>query len=185
VSTGYRIEENESGRFEDEEYIRTSTTTTNRWAPLFNITAQLENKVQVSLTDNYSVTETRNYTGTMALTRSSSSGIQMNIQYAFSAPGGLAIPLPLLDKLRVSFQSELTTALMISRTRTVTEIIAAGFEDQVQSDREEWRIEPSANYDFGTVTAGLTGIYGWKTDRVNSLYDQKDVGLEIWVSISF
>ncbi len=109
----------------------------------------------------------------------------MNLQYAFSAPGGLAIPLPLLDKLRVSFQSDLTTGLAITRSRTRTEIIAPGYEDQLQSDREEWRIEPSANYDFGTVTAGLTAIYGWKKDRVNSIYDQRDVGMDIWVMLNF
>jgi hypothetical protein len=85
----------------------------------------------------------------------------------------------------VSFRSDLTTSLSISRSRTKTEIIAPGFENQLQSDREEWRIEPSANYDFGTVTAGLTAIYGWKKDRVNSVYDQRDIGMDIWVMINF
>lgn len=185
LNTGYRIETSESGRFEDEEYIPTSRTTTNRWTPLFNITASLKNKVQISISDNYSLAETHNYTGSQARTKTSNSSFQVNLQYAFSAPGGLAIPLPLLDKLRVSFQSDLTTGLAITRSRTRTEIIAPGYEDQLQSDREEWRIEPSANYDFGTVTAGLTAIYGWKKDRVNSIYDQRDVGMDIWVMLNF
>jgi hypothetical protein len=185
LSTGYRIEKTESGRFEQGDYIPTSSTTSDKWSPLFNITAGLRNKVQISLSDNYSITETRNFTGTLARTRSTSSSIQLNIQYAFSAPGGLAIPLPLLDKLRISFQSDLTTALAITRSRMKTEIIAPGFENQLQSDREEWRIEPSANYDFGTVTAGLTAIYGWKKDRVNSVYDQRDIGMDVWVMINF
>jgi hypothetical protein len=185
LSTGYRIERTESGRFEEGDYIPTSRTTTNRWAPLFNISAGLNNKVQISLSDNDSTTETRNFTGTMARVRGTNSALQLNVQYAFSAPGGLAIPLPLLDRLRVSFRSDLTTSLSISRSRTKTEIIAPGFENQLQSDREEWRIEPSANYDFGTVTAGLTAIYGWKKDRVNSVYDQRDIGMDIWVMINF
>ena len=185
LSTGYRHERTESGRFEDGQYIPTSRTNADKWAPLFNVTATLKNKVQVSLSDNYTLTETRNFTGTLARTRSTSSSVQMNVQYAFSAPGGFAIPLPLLNKLRVSFTSELTTALAVTRSRIRTLIIAPGFEDQLQSDREEWSVEPSANYDFGTVTAGLTGILGWKKDRVNSIYDQRDVGLDIWVMINF
>ncbi|MCK4506511.1 MAG: hypothetical protein KAW14_12920, partial [Candidatus Aegiribacteria sp.] len=62
---------------------------------------------------------------------------------------------------------------------------SSGYGNQLQSDREEWRIEPAVNYDFGSVTAGLTGIYGWKTDRVNSQYDQRDIGMNIWVIINF
>ena len=185
LSTGYRLERGESGRFESGDYIRTSATTTSRWSPLFSVSAMLRNEVQITLSDNISTTETRNYTGTNALTRSSSGSVQVNIQYSFSSPGGLAIPLPLLDRLRIRFQSDLTTALLISRSGTKTEILVAGFEDQLQSDRVEWRIEPSASYDFGTVTAGLKGIYGWKTDKVNSVYDQRDFGLDIWATINF
>ena len=156
--------------------------------PCWNFThsrGTLKNTVQITLSDNVTNSVTINYTGTRACTRSNSNSFSLNLQYAFSAPGGLSIPLPLLDRLRVSFRSELTTALRITRTRTGAVIEIPGFEDRVQSDRVEWRIEPSANYDFGTVTAGMTAIYGWKTDGVNSIYDQKDVGLDVWVMINF
>ncbi len=185
LSTGYRFETSESGRFEEDEYIPTSRTESVRWAPLFSVTGTLKNEVQVTFSNNLTTTSTRNFTGTNARTRSNSNSFQLNVQYAFSAPGGIAIPLPLLDRLRVSFQSDLTTALKITRSRTSSLIEIPGYEDQTQSDRVEWRIEPSANYDFGTVTAGMTAIYGWKTDRVNSVYDQKDVGLDVWVTINF
>lgn len=185
LSTGYRVETTESGRFEDDEYIRTSKTESTRWSPLFSISGTLKNTIQITLSDNVTNSVTINYTGTRACTRSNSNSFSLNLQYAFSAPGGLSIPLPLLDRLRVSFRSELTTALRITRTRTGAVIEIPGFEDRVQSDRVEWRIEPSANYDFGTVTAGMTAIYGWKTDGVNSIYDQKDVGLDVWVMINF
>ncbi len=185
LSTGYRIERNESGRFESDEYIPTSRTQSTRWSPLFSITGTFRNNVQITLSDNLTTTETRNFTGTQARNKSDSNSFQLNLQYAFSAPGGLAIPLPLLNRLRISFRSDLTTALRITRSRTVTRIVIPGYQDQVQSDREEWRIEPSLNYDFGSVTAGLTGIYGWKTDGVNSIYDQRDVGMDIWVLINF
>ncbi len=185
VSSGYRFETSTSSRFEEDEYIPTSETQTTRWSPLVSISGTLKNKVQISVSDNLSITETLNFTGTMARTRSSNHSTQFSLSYAFSSPGGFAIPLPLLNKLRISFQSDLTTSLSITRSRNVSEVITSTAGTQVQSDREEWRIEPAANYDFGSVIAGLTGIYGWKTDRVNSLYDQRDVGLNIWVTINF
>jgi len=185
ISSGYRIETNESGRFEEEEYTPTSETQANRWTPLISINCTLKNEVQITFTDNFTNTVTRNFTGTQAETSSRNSSAQFKIQYAFSAPGGFSIPLPLLSNLRIRFQSDLTTSLSITRSRTVSELIGAGFGSQLQTDREEWRIEPALNYDFGAVTAGLTGIFGWKTDRVNSLYDQRDTGMNIWVRINF
>lgn len=185
ISTGYRIETNESGRFEDDVYTATSETQANRWTPLITINGTLKNEVQLTFTDSYSNTVTKNFTGTQAETSSRNSSAQLKIQYAFSAPGGFSIPLPLLSGIRIRFQSDLTTSLSITRSRTVSELIGAGFGSQLQTDREEWRIEPALNYDFGTVTAGLTGIFGWKTDRVNSQYDQRDTGMNIWVRINF
>lgn len=67
----------------------------------------------------------------------------------------------------------------------MSELFGSSMGAQLQTDREEWRIEPALNYDFGTVTAGLTGILGWKTDKVNSRYDQRDFGMNIWVTINF
>ena len=185
ISSSYRLETGRSSRIEDGEYTPTNETSTTRWSPLLSISGTLKNKIQISISDNLSVTETRNFTGTMARTRSSSHSTKLSLSYAFSSPGGFAIPLPLLNKLRISFQSDLTTSLSITRSRNTSEVITSGVGTQVQSDREEWRIEPAVNYDFGSVTAGLTGIYGWKTDRVNSQYDQRDVGLNIWVMINF
>ncbi|MBN1433821.1 hypothetical protein JW921_03620, partial [Candidatus Fermentibacterales bacterium] len=185
LSSGYRVDTSESGRYENEEYVPTSETRVTKWMPLLSVSATFQNEVRVSIADNRSVTETLNYTGTSARTRSSSHGTTLSVEYSFSAPGGIAIPLPLLSKLRVSFQSDLTTSLDITRSRTVSEVIGGISGDQVQSDREEWRIEPAANYDFGSVTAGLTGIYGWKTDRVNSIYNQRDVGMNIWILFNF
>lgn len=185
LSTGFRLETTESGRYEDGEYIPTSRTRAERWSPLASVNANFSNDVQVTLSDNFTTTETRNFTGTQARTRSNSHSTQFNLQYAFSAPGGFRIPIPLLNLISFRFASDLTTGLRITRSRLVTRIIVPGYQDEVQSDREEWRIEPSANYDFGTVTAGLTAIYGWKKDRVNSVYDQRDVGMDIWVLINF
>ncbi|MBD3278078.1 MAG: hypothetical protein GF388_07250, partial [Candidatus Aegiribacteria sp.] len=185
LSTGYRMETTENGRYEDDVYTPTSKTEKDNWSPLFNFNLTLNNDVQVTLSNNYSKTTMYNFTGTQARTESSNSSLQFKVQYSFSAPGGIAIPLPLLNNLRVSFRSDLTTSLSITRSRTRSELFGTLSGPQLQSDREEWRIEPALNYDFGTVTAGLTGIYGWKTDRVNSQYDQRDVGMNIWVTINF
>ncbi len=185
VSTGYSLETNETGRFEEEEFTPTSETSSARWSPLLNVSVTLENDVQLSFSDNLTLSTSKNFTGTQAETRSRSSSAQFKVQYAFSAPGGIAIPLPLLNRLRISFQSDLTTSLTVSRNRTFSELVGSGLGSQLQTDREEWRIEPALNYDFGTVVAGLTGIFGWKTDRVNSQYDQRDTGLNIWVTINF
>lgn len=185
VTTGYRLETTESGRFEDDVYTPTTRTVSKRWSPLISLNATLENDVQITFSDNLTNSSTLNFTGTQAETRGSSNSAQFKIQYAFSAPGGFAIPLPLLNRLRISFRSDLTTSLSIARTRTVSELIGGMFGSQLQTDREEWRIEPAINYDFGTVTAGLTGIFGWKTDRVNSQYNQRDTGMNIWVTINF
>ena len=185
VNTSYQFKTNRSGRFELGEFIPTSKTETTSWSPLLSFTATLQNDVQLTLTDNNSVSLSRNYTGAGARTRSASNSAQVKLQYAFSAPGGLAIPLPLLDRLRVSFRSDLTTSLSFSRSTSRSEILGLPGGDQVQSDKLEWRLEPALNYDFGSVTAGLTGIYGWKKDKVNSLYDQRDVGMNVWVNINF
>ena len=185
VSSGYKIETTESGRYESDIYIPTTKTTSTRWSPLLSINVTLKNDIQITISDNLTNTVSKNYTGTQTETRSNNNSLQFRVQYSFSAPGGFAIPLPLLDKLRISFQSDLTTSLSLTRSRTTSELISSGYGNQLQSDREEWRIEPAINYDFGSVTAGLTGIYGWKTDRVNSQYNQRDIGMNIWVIINF
>jgi hypothetical protein len=185
ASSGYSIETSENGRFESDVYTPITETKKTNWTPLFNITITLMNDIQISISDNVTRTVMQSFTGTQAKTESSSNSFQFRIQYSFSAPGGFAIPLPLLDRLRISFQSDLTTSLNVTRSRTRSELFGSSIGAQLQTDREEWRIEPALNYDFGTVTAGLTGIYGWKTDRVNSQYDQRDVGMNIWVTINF
>jgi len=185
INTGYSREVSESGRYESDVYIPTTEVKKINWSPLVNINFTLNNDVQITLSDNHTSTVMQSFTGTQARTESSSNSLQFRIQYAFSAPGGFAIPLPLLDKLRISFRSDLTTSLSVTRSRTISELFGSLVGQQVQSDREEWRIEPALNYDFGTVTAGLTGIFGWKTDRVNSQYNQRDIGMNIWVTINF
>ncbi|MCD4774927.1 MAG: hypothetical protein K8S15_02620 [Candidatus Aegiribacteria sp.] len=185
ASSGYSIETTESGRYESDVYIPTTETKKVNWSPLFNISFTLLNDVQISLSDNVTNTVMQSFTGTQAKTESSNSSLQFRIQYSFCAPGGIAIPLPLLDRLRISFRSDLTTSLNVTRSRTRSELLGSSVGAQLQTDREEWRIEPAVNYDFGTVTAGLTGIIGWKTDRVNSQFDQRDIGMNIWVTINF
>lgn len=185
ISSGYRVETSKSGRFENEIFQPTTETRVTRWSPLLSISTTLKNDVRISLSDNHAVTETINFTGTEARTRSSNHSTTFSISYSFSAPGGIAIPLPLLDRLRISFQSDLTTGLDITRSRNNSEIIGGGLGDQIQSDRIEWRIEPSANYDFGSVTAGLRAVYAWKTDNVNSYYNQRDIGMDIWILLNF
>ncbi len=186
VSSGYRMETSTSSRVESDSLIPVSHTETSRWSPLLSFTGSLDNKVQLTISDNMSTTETRNYTGTSAIVRSSNNSAQFKLTYSFSAPSGLAIPLPLLNRLRLSFRSDLTTSLSITRSTTNSEVTGGQTsETLVQSDKTEWRIEPSASYDFGTVTASMTAIYGWKKDKVNNQYDQKDVGLNLSVTINF
>ncbi|PIE53068.1 hypothetical protein CSA37_02925 [Candidatus Fermentibacteria bacterium] len=186
LSSGYRLETTATSRIESDSLVPVSETETTRWSPLVSFTGTLDNKVQITLSDNISKTETRNYTGTTATVHSGSNSAQFKLSYAFSAPGGFALPIPLLNRLRLAFQSDLTTALSIVRSTTKSEIHGGTTGDnQVQSDKTEWRIEPSASYDFGTVTASMTGIYGWKSDKVNNQYDQRDVGLNISVTINF
>ncbi len=185
VSSGYRLETVSASRIEGGEETPVSETVSRRFAPLISITANLTNKVQLTLSDNLTLTESRNFTGTSAVTEGTSHATQLGISYAFRAPDGISIPLPLLNRIRFRFQSDLTTGLKITRSLTKSEILRDAGDDILQTDRSEWRIEPYANYDFGTVQAGLTAIYGWKTDRVNSQYDQTDVGLDLWVMINF
>ena len=185
LNTGYSIETTESGRYESDVYIPTTETKKTSWSPLFNISFTLLNDVQITLSDNVTSSEMQSFTGTQAKTENSNSNLQFRIQYSFSAPGGIAVPLPLFDRLRISFRSDLTTSLNVTRSTTRSELLGSSVGAQLQTDREEWRIEPAVNYDFGTVTAGLTGIIGWKTDKVNSQYDQRDMGMNIWVTINF
>ena len=185
VSSGYRLETTTGSRVEGGVEIPVNETVSRRFSPLASITANLKNKVQITLSDNLTLTESRNFTGASAVTRGTSRSSQVGVSYAFRAPDGFSIPLPLLNRLRIRFQSDLTTGLKITRSVTKSEIIRDIGDDILQTDRTEWRIEPYANYDFGTVQAGVTAIYGWKKDRVNSQYDQVDVGLDLWVRINF
>ncbi len=186
VSSGYRVETTTSSRIESDSLTPVSETRTSRWSPLLSFTGSFDNKVQITLSDNASITETTNFTGTSALVRSGNNSAQFKLTYSFSAPGGLSIPIPLLDQLRLSFRSDLTTSLSITRSTTKSEVTGGQTgETLVQSHKTEWRIEPSASYDFGTVTASMTAIYGWKKDQVNDQYDQKDVGLNLSVTIHF
>jgi len=114
LSSGYSVETSESGRFESDVYTPTTETRKTSWSPLFNINITLLNDIQITLSDNTSKTVMRSFTGTQARNESSNNNLQFRIQYAFSAPGGIAIPLPLLDRLRISFRSDLTTSLSVS-----------------------------------------------------------------------
>lgn len=186
VSSGYRLETSMSSRIEGDSLTPVSETKTSRWSPLISFTGSFDNKVQITISDNMSTTETKNYTGTSAVVSSGNNSAQFKLTYSFSAPGGLSIPIPLLNRLRLSFRSDLTTSLSITRSTSRSEVTGGQTgETQVQSDKTEWRIEPSASYDFGTVTASMTAIYGWKKDAVNNQYDQKDVGLNLSVTINF
>ncbi len=186
VSSGYRMETSTSSRIENDSLTPVSKTETSRWSPLISFTGSFDNKVQITISDNMSTTESRNYTGTSAVVRSGSNSAQFKLTYSFSAPGGVSIPVPLLNRLRLSFQSDLTTSLSVTRSASKSEVTGGQTgETQVQSDKTEWRIEPSASYDFGTVTASMTAVYGWKNDNVNNQYDQKDVGLNLSVTINF
>lgn len=185
LSSSIRCETVESGRFENDIYTPYSNTVTNSWYPLLSINGTLKNGIRITFSDNLSNTVTKNFTGTEAETKSSSNNLSFMIQYSFSAPGGFSIPLPFGDGWRIRFSSDLTTSLNVARSRQKTEITGGEYGDQLQSDREEYRVEPALNYDFGTVTAGITGIFGWKKDRVNSQYDQRDIGMDIWVTIYF
>lgn len=185
LSSGYRIETVNASRVEGGEEVPVSETVSRRFSPLLSVTASLKNKVQITVSDNLTLTESRNFTGTSAVTEGTNRSSQVGVSYAFRAPEGISIPLPLLNRIRIRFQSELTTGLKITRSLTRSEIKRDVGEDILQTDRTEWRIEPYANYDFGTVQAGLTIIYGWKKDKVNSQYDQTDVGLDLWVMINF
>ncbi|MCK5785241.1 MAG: hypothetical protein KAH54_01640 [Candidatus Sabulitectum sp.] len=186
VSSGYRLETSSTSRIESDSLTPVSRTETSRWSPLLSFTGAFDNKVQITISDNMSKTVTRNYTGTSAVITSGNNSAQFKLSYSFSAPGGVAIPIPFLDRLRLSFQSDLTTSVSITRSTSRSEVTGgqAG-ETQVQSDKTEWRVEPSASYDFGTVTATMTAIYGWKNDKVNNQYDQRDVGLNLSVTINF
>jgi len=185
LSSGMRCETVESGRFENDVYTPYSRTETDSWYPLLSVNGTFKNGIRVTLSDNLSSTVTKNFTGTEAETKSSTNSLSFSIQYSFSVPGGFSIPLPFGDGWQIRFSSDLTTSLNITRSRQKTEITGGEYGDQLQSDREEYRIEPAMNYDFGTVTAGITGIFGWKTDRVDSQYDQRDTGMDIWVTIYF
>ena len=186
VSSSYRLETSTSSRIESDSLTPVSETKTSRWSPLFSFTGSFDNKVQITLSDNLSSTETTNFTGSSAVMNSGSNSAQFKLSYSFSAPSGVSIPIPILDRLSLSFQSDLTTSLSITRSSTKSEVTGGlTGETQVQSDKTEWRIEPSASYDFGMVTASMTGIYGWKTDDVNNQYNQKDVGLNLSVTINF
>ena len=185
LSSGYRLETVNASRIEGEEEIPVSETVSRRYSPLVSINVTLKNKVQINLTENLTLTENRNFTGTSAVTQGTSQSTQFGVSYAFRAPQGVSIPLPLLNRIRLRFQSELTTGIKVSRSLSKSEIIRDIGEDILQTDRTDWRIEPYASYDFGTVQAGMTALYGWKKDRVNNRYDQTDVGLNIWVRINF
>jgi hypothetical protein len=186
VSSSYRRETSTSSRIESDSLTPVSKSETSRWSPLLSFTGTFDNKVQLTLSDNMSATETRNFTGTSVVVHSGSNSAQLKLAYSFSAPGGLAIPIPILNRLRLSFRSDLTTSLSITRSTGNSEVTGGQTgETQVQSDKTEWRIEPSASYDFGMVTASMTAIYGWKKDKVNNQYDQKDVGLNLSVTINF
>ena len=149
VSTGYRLETSTTSRIENDSLTPVSETQTTRWSPLVSFTGSFDNKVQITISDNMSTTETRNFTGTSARVRSNNNTAQFKLSYSFSAPGGIAIPIPLLDRLRLSFQSDLTTSLSITRSSSGSEIIGGqSGETQVQSDKTEWRIEPSASNEY-------------------------------------
>lgn len=185
LSSGYRLETITGSRIEGGEEIPVSETVSRRFSPLASITANLRNKVQITISDNLTLTENRNFTGTEAVTQGTSRSTQFGVSYAFRAPQGVSIPLPLLNRIRLRFESELTTGIKVSRSLTRSEIVRDVGEDILQTHRTDWKIEPYASYDFGTVQAGFTALYGWKKDQVNSQYDQTDVGLNLWVRINF
>lgn len=177
VRSAFRVTSGNSGRYEGGAFDRDGETRREDYSPLVSVSLTLKNGLTITLGDNYSTDERVDLLQAQPMTRTSSSHrSNLGVQYAFSAPQG--INLPLFGMMR--FKSNLRLTLDVSRERRLERTGAT----TPTTDTSSWSVRPGASYDFGVVDSGLQiEVAQSSNHKLNQT--RREIGLRIWVNFPF
>ena len=177
VRSAFRVTEGTSGRYEGLTFVRDGETRREDFSPRLSVTLTLKNGLTVTLGDNYSRDEREDLLQAESTTRTSTSHrSNLAVQYAFSAPQGLT--LPVLGMMR--FKSDLRLTLDVSRERRLERTGPA----TPTTDSSSWSVRPGASYDFGVVDSGLE-IEVSQSSNYKLNQTRREIGLRVWVNFPF
>lgn len=176
IRSGFKRIDGSKGRYDGESFVTTGTSTKDDFSPRLAVTVRWSNGLTVTLGNNYSKESTEDLLQAQRSTNTSESNrTNLSMQYAFSAPQGMTIPI--FGKMR--FDSDLRLSLEISHENSERRV-----GSNLSSANSSWAVRPGASYDFGVVDSGLQL---WVTENNNKLQDKKfrSIGLKIWIQFPF
>jgi hypothetical protein len=160
----------------------TSESDTRDFSPLLSWTARWKKNLSTTLKTTRSQGEQKIFRGSATTTKREEQTWAFNINYSFSSPQGLR--LPLLGR-RIKFTSNLNLTLDVSTRESVERTALQGMGFNVKSDTKELRIQPTASYSFSkNITGGLNAVWMNSDDRKT---DQKRRVRELgfWTELRF
>ncbi len=177
VRSAFRMTEGEGGKYENGAFKKDSQTQRRDFSPRLSLTVTLKNGLTFTLGDNYSLDRRTDLLQVQSTTRTSTSHrSNLTLQYAFSAPQGIHVPI--VGMMR--FKSNLRLSLDVSRDRRIERLGPA----TPTIDTSSWSVRPGASYDFGVVDSGLQ-IEVSQTSNRKLNQTRREVGLRIWVNFPF
>jgi hypothetical protein len=159
----------------------TSKGITEEFSPLLSWTARWRDNLSTTLKTTKSESETEIYRGSATTTKREERTNSFNINYSFSSPGGIRIPL----LGRIKFTSTLNLSLDISTRETLERTALQNMGFNTKTDRREFRIQPTASYSFSkNVTGGLNALWMNSDDRkTNQKRRVRELGF--WTELRF
>ncbi|MCU0612793.1 MAG: hypothetical protein MUE60_13525, partial [Candidatus Eisenbacteria bacterium] len=119
VRSAFRITNGTGGAYEGLLFVKDAETHREDYSPRLSLTLTLKNGLTVTIGDNYSTDERVDLLQATATTRTTTSHrSNLAVQYAFSAPKGMT--LPVLGMMR--FKSDLRLTMDVSRERRLERI---------------------------------------------------------------
>lgn len=163
LQTSYSRKVDENGREDTGELYKRDTG--KSWAPLAALSITFKNDVRATLRYDLSRNVSQNLREQGQAKRdvySSDNTIKLTLNYNFSAPQGLK--LPLLKK--VKFNSQMTLNLDITMKKTKAESLTDG-QRSTDSERSQLIVEPRMTYQFSrAITGGIRGRWDDSNDKI-------------------
>jgi hypothetical protein len=154
---------------------------TQEFSPLFSWTARWRDNLSTTLKSAKSQSEIEIYRGSATTTKREERTNSFNINYSFSSPGGIHIPL----LGRIKFTSTLNISLDISTRETLERTALQNMGFNTKTDLQELRIQPTASYSFSkNVTGGLNALWMNSDDKkTNQKRRVRELGF--WTELRF
>lgn len=152
------------------------------FSPLFSWTTYWRNGLRSTIESDWTFTERANFLGSGGKTRSSTKSYTVSLDYSFSAPQGIVLPLWKLGRRRIKFTSKLNLAVDLNWRENWRE---NDLQKRRSVDTEEWTLITRAGYTFSRrVIGGMALEVGNQEDKVRR-QTRKVREFSLWTEFRF